>query len=311
MSARALERDEVFSEEEIRELLFDAEREARYERQRRIESEALLDELSRLAGARTPQEVFSRLLAVVRSKVPWSAALLLVGDGDASLRARYATAEAFRETRWTPGALFRRVLGGQPAVLFDIGQVAEWQAQPARVRENVGSALHLAVTGLERPYMLVLTHPQRGRLGRKHLKGAKRFVPFVCQTIVQMEFRRLLDQRDRLFTLSHDLMCVVDLGGVIRQLSPRWAALLGDGGGARCLFDLVHPEDAQLMRDVWAQLVTGTEYLEFEARLRLKDDSFCRLAWSMTAPAAERVCYGVAREIGDRRPSRSTPRGSG
>ena len=111
-------------------------------------------------------------------------------------------------------------------------------------------------------------------------------------------------ERDRLFNLSLDLLCIGGFDGLWRQLNPAWEKTLGfssDELKGRPFLDFVHPDDREAMRELTTKLKDGGETLSLDNRHLAKDGSYVWLSWSMTSALRKRLFYGVARNITERR----------
>lgn len=105
-------------------------------------------------------------------------------------------------------------------------------------------------------------------------------------------------ERDRIWSVSQDLLMVSDYDGVWRTVNPAWTRTLG-WSEAELLNKtsrwLEHPEDqARTMTEV-DKLVAGEPTIRFENRLRHKDGSYRWLSW--TAVPDQNQIYCVARDV--------------
>jgi hypothetical protein len=110
-------------------------------------------------------------------------------------------------------------------------------------------------------------------------------------------------ERDRLFNLSLDILCVVDLDGRFRRCNPAFERVLGHAPGAlpgRPLIDLVHPGDVASTLDMLRRLASG-EPVNFENRCRCLDGSYKWLMWSINPVREEGLVYAVAHDITGRK----------
>ena len=105
-------------------------------------------------------------------------------------------------------------------------------------------------------------------------------------------------ERDRIWSVSRDLLMVADYSGAWRTVNPAWTQVLG--WSESDLLDrtsrwLEHPDDqARTIAEV-EKLASGQQTVRFENRLRHKDGSYRWLAW--TAVPDEELIYCVARDI--------------
>jgi PAS domain S-box-containing protein len=119
------------------------------------------------------------------------------------------------------------------------------------------------------------------------------------------ELAEMRAQRNRFFSLSLDLMCVVGFDGVARELNASWEEALGYSKhellGTR-LEELIHPDDLEAARERVQRLQeTSGVNLSWENRIRRKDGSYRWLLWSAAGVPREKVYYAAARDITERR----------
>lgn len=110
-------------------------------------------------------------------------------------------------------------------------------------------------------------------------------------------------ERDRLFNLSLDLLCIVGLDGTFRRCNPAFSRVLGydpDQLPERALLDIVHNEDIPDTLEQMRRLASG-EPVSFENRCRCADGSYKWLAWSVNPVPEEKLVYAVAHDVTGRK----------
>lgn len=115
---------------------------------------------------------------------------------------------------------------------------------------------------------------------------------------VQEEARQRTLERDRVWTVSQDLLCVLDHQGVLRSVNPAWSSLLGwseEQLTGRSSEELVHPDDLAPSIDIRATLTRGERLQHFENRMRHADGSYRWISWHATEDKG--VIYGCGRDI--------------
>lgn len=113
--------------------------------------------------------------------------------------------------------------------------------------------------------------------------------------LAQAESRR---DRDRIWTLSQELMLVCDLQGSIAAVNPAASRLLGWSGEAMVgqrLAHFIHPDDVAGTAAELDKLANGITTLAFENRYRAQDGSYRLLSW--TAVPDGGFIHAVARDI--------------
>jgi PAS domain S-box-containing protein len=115
---------------------------------------------------------------------------------------------------------------------------------------------------------------------------------------------RAQDELDRIFTLSSDLITVADFDGHFTRVNPAAEQILGyteEELLARPYLDLVHPDDRERTAAEAAAIGDGKTSVSFENRFAHKDGSYRVLEWTSTPVVEERVMYGMARDVTERR----------
>jgi PAS domain S-box-containing protein len=118
-------------------------------------------------------------------------------------------------------------------------------------------------------------------------------------------------ERDRLFNLSLDLLCVVQLDGHIVRANPAFERVLGlapENLYESSLIDLVHPDDVPATQEEVKKLARGEPSTAFENRCRCSDGSHRWLVWSVNPALEEGFLYCVAHDVTDRKRSEDAVR---
>ncbi len=104
--------------------------------------------------------------------------------------------------------------------------------------------------------------------------------------------------RNRIWTLSQELMLVCDFEGVISAFNPGATRLLGWAEEEMLgmgLDDFLHPDDLRATRAEFGKLGQGASTLAFENRYRGKDGAYRVLSWT-AVPDGGRI-HAVARDV--------------
>ncbi len=114
---------------------------------------------------------------------------------------------------------------------------------------------------------------------------------------------RVEKERDRLFNLSLDMLCIMGSDGVFRRCNPAFEQVLGyapEQMPERALLDFVHSGDIVATVEQLRRLSAG-EPVVFECRCRCADGHYKWLMWSVNPVREERLLYAVAHDITGRK----------
>jgi PAS domain S-box-containing protein len=111
--------------------------------------------------------------------------------------------------------------------------------------------------------------------------------------------RRLESERDRFFTVSLDLLCIIGFDGQVKRLNPAWESALGwteEEMRSAHFSRFVHPEDLEPALGEFQKLVAG-DPRTFTNRVRHKDGTYRWLLWSGASIPGERLMYLAAKDV--------------
>jgi PAS domain S-box-containing protein len=114
------------------------------------------------------------------------------------------------------------------------------------------------------------------------------------------ERNRLTEERDRFFTLSMDMLCIVTLDGQFQRVNPAFEKVLGfseDEMLNMSLFELLHPADRTMTEAGYGQLSLGEPIIQMDNRLRCKDGNYKWLSWSYFPVPEDNLAFGVGRDM--------------
>ncbi len=111
-------------------------------------------------------------------------------------------------------------------------------------------------------------------------------------------------ERDRLFNLTPDLLCIAGLDGRFKQLSPAWERTLGYSRTelmSHPFAFFVHPEDVEATERCMRELAAGRAVLDFENRYRRRDGAWRLLEWRAISAPEQNLIYASARDMTEQR----------
>jgi len=115
---------------------------------------------------------------------------------------------------------------------------------------------------------------------------------------------RAEEEQNRFFDLSLDLLCIIDVEGRFRYVSPAWEGTLGWKGEeirSKHYRELVHPEDWDATAGEAQRLRMGGSLVDFENRYAVKTGGWRWLSWRAVLVAEKGLIYAVARDVSERK----------
>jgi len=143
-------------------------------------------------------------------------------------------------------------------------------------------------------YLLIRYYPARSE------SGSVNRVISVIKDITAV--KRAEADRERLFSLSIDPICVVDFNGYFKDLNSAWTRILGWSKEELLSipwFSFAHPGDAAATEVMGRKLAQGEPVKDFRNRYVGKDGHTCWLEWNAIPDVSEGLIYAVARDVSD------------
>ena len=112
--------------------------------------------------------------------------------------------------------------------------------------------------------------------------------------------RELEAERERLFNLSPDPLCIVGFDGRFRDVNPAWKRVLGYSREdllGRPFMDFLHPGDTDRTLKELEENRAGAETQSFENRYAHREGGWRWLSWNSSVDEGRGVIYGVARDV--------------
>jgi PAS domain S-box-containing protein len=120
----------------------------------------------------------------------------------------------------------------------------------------------------------------------------------VLNDTLEAEISRRIQERDRIWQLSEDLLGVSNFEGYFTSVNPAWTNLLGwseDEIKKLHVSELRHPDDAAHSMAGRRRLAEGVPTVRVENRFRHKDGSWRWIAWTLTAE--DGLIYLIGRHV--------------
>lgn len=118
------------------------------------------------------------------------------------------------------------------------------------------------------------------------------------------DLRQAESDRQRIFDLSLDMLCVADFNGFLKELNPAWTRTLGwslDELKSKPWIEFVIPEDRELTLEASQRLLHGESVIGLENRCLCKDGSYRWLAWSSYPDLDKQRIFAAVRDTTKRR----------
>jgi PAS domain S-box-containing protein len=120
--------------------------------------------------------------------------------------------------------------------------------------------------------------------------------------------KKLEEERDLLFNLSMDMLCVAGFDGFFKQVNPAWTKTLGWSSLellSRPWMELVHPDDREDSLRAGRKLLSGEPVYDFENRYMCKDGTCRWMSWNSFPLIDEKRIFAVVRDTTDRKNAES------
>jgi diguanylate cyclase (GGDEF)-like protein/PAS domain S-box-containing protein len=117
------------------------------------------------------------------------------------------------------------------------------------------------------------------------------------------ELQEVQEDRQRIFTMSLDMLCITDMEGAFKEVNPAWETTLGwdkDTLLRSHWLDFVHPDDIEATIDAGVALMKNQPLVKFVNRYRTKDGAYRFISWDSHPDPSSRLVYAVARDVSDR-----------
>jgi PAS domain S-box-containing protein len=114
------------------------------------------------------------------------------------------------------------------------------------------------------------------------------------------ERRMAAADRDRLFNLSIDMLCVAGTDGYFKRINPAFGHTLGYSDEellAQPFLAFVHPEDRERTQAAVARLASGELVIDFDNRYRCQDGSYRWLSWRAAPDATGKLIHAIGRDV--------------
>ncbi len=113
-----------------------------------------------------------------------------------------------------------------------------------------------------------------------------------------------LKTSEKVFENSIDMLCIAGYDGYFKTLNPAWTRTLGwskEELFSKPWIEFVYPEDVEATENIKSVIVGGREIYQFENRYLCKDGTLKWLSWNTFPYPKEKIMYGVARDITEKK----------
>ncbi|WP_017260104.1 PAS domain S-box protein [Pedobacter arcticus] len=124
----------------------------------------------------------------------------------------------------------------------------------------------------------------------------------IIELIVLQRKTQEVDNFDRLFKISRDLICILEPNGQFVNANPAFKHLLGWNQTYlkdKSFFDFVHPDDITETKEKINKLITGVPTVSFSHRFKNKEGLYRMLEWAATPEPSTKMFFAIARDVTD------------
>ncbi len=189
------------------------------------------------------------------------------------------------------GKTVREVVGDE---IFE--RISKPNLQRAFAGETAYVEDWLMVPEMGRRYLAITFHPVRAK------NEPPEYVAINVRDITPL--KQAEADRQRIFDVSLDMLCVASFDGYFEELNPAWTRTLGwkeEELKAGKWIDLVIASDREATQAAHARLLRGETLVGFENRFRCKDGSIKWISWNSFPDLEKRQVFAVARDVTERR----------
>ena len=111
------------------------------------------------------------------------------------------------------------------------------------------------------------------------------------------------EERDRLYSVSNDLLATIGFDGKLIHINPAWGKILGYENKeliGKSLAEITHVDDLKISQ-LEAEKLNNGKNISFESRLLCKDNKHCWISWNSTPIVSDKIYYAVGRNITERK----------
>jgi PAS domain S-box-containing protein len=129
-------------------------------------------------------------------------------------------------------------------------------------------------------------------------------VGFVVISSDVTERREAAAQRELLFSVSLDMLCIAGFDGFFKRINPAFQKTLQYSTEelmSRPWAEFLHPDDLARSEIARQALMEGRDLVDFENRYRRKDGQYRTLSWRATGDPVARMIFAVARDVTEQR----------
>lgn len=112
--------------------------------------------------------------------------------------------------------------------------------------------------------------------------------------------KRTQEEKNKIFDLSIDMICVAGFDGYFKQLNSAWSSVLGWSNyelKSKPFIEFIHEKDKKKTELVIEKLANGEKLVSFENRIKTKHGTYRWLSWNALPSLEENLMYAISRDI--------------
>lgn len=192
----------TFEKEALHGALVELKKSRELEKRLAEENRAILSAISAMSEAKNTHEIFVGLHQVLKKYIDFDDFVVLTRcSGNQVFETLLTTNQVFKETEWSDGKKFDRVVNGECIILFEPTSLTEFAKLNSVVKNHINSVLLTGISAQVTQTVILLIGNEKGQFSIESKETLKRFLPLIERAVIDIEnkekLQRIVELRTR------------------------------------------------------------------------------------------------------------------